>query len=105
MDAATIEKTKAEHPNVEILHLTAKDGSEVLAKIPQKKEMDMFRDLASSDKTKSRSPERLLRACVLHPVQEELGMLLDRRPGLVESWVGKLLEAAGITEEAEAKKL
>ena len=99
-----IDKAKAANPGRDIMLLSA-GGYEVVAKAPGTAEMNMFRDLIASEKTKPRATERLLRACVLHPSQEELGAMLEKKPGLVESFGGKLVEEAGITEEAEVKKL
>lgn len=104
VDAAVVERLKQSNPTAELLGL-AGAGFTVVAKSPAKKEMDLFRDVMFNEKTRARGMERLVRACILHPPMEEVTRIFDTKPGLVERWADKLLEAGGSNEEVQVKKL
>lgn len=104
IETATIEAIKTAKPTRDLLLLTG-GGYEAVAVVPQKAEMDLYRDLMFNDKTQARAAERLVRACIAHPGLEEVGEMLNKKPMLAEKWAKKLIAEAGDAEEVEAKKL
>ena len=103
MDAAVVDSLKAKYPAADLILLTSQ-SAEVVAKIG-KAEVDMFRELISTASTKARAMERFVRACIVHPSQDELLAILNKKPGLIEKWGEELLDEAGAAEEVERKKL
>lgn len=104
VDQDLVDKLKIANPDVQLLGLGS-DSATIVAKSPQKKEMDLFRDMMFNEKTRARGMERIVRACVLHPVGEELNRLIDGKPNLVEKWAEELLKSGGAEEEIQVKKL
>lgn len=88
----------------DIYELSAMDAS-VYVKAPSRPSVKRFFATISDDKRRFEALEQLLRDCVVDPSQDELDKLLDRKPGLVATFGGKLMELAGAQEEATFRTL
>lgn len=105
-----IDKLKAAHPGVELYALTASsaDGARsvsVIAKVPDRTRWMRFKEQASDKNRKALATESLVRDCVVYPVAAELDSVIEKRPGLVESFGAEIAALAGIEEVVVAKKV
>jgi hypothetical protein len=100
--AIDLEKLKSEHG---ALHEISHDGESVIVKSPNRATWKRFRAQAQDDGKRIIAMEELVRACVVHPERGELEGLLDRRPGLVETFGKALADLAGASDKAEKKAL
>jgi hypothetical protein len=100
--APDIGKLKAEHDD--IYRINVGDDS-FIVRPPTRTEYRRFITAASNDKKRAIALEDLCADCVLHPEPEQFRQLTDRKPGIPATIGNKLLEIAGVVEEAEAKKL
>jgi hypothetical protein len=103
LDPKTIDELKAKHGND--LHLLSHDGVEFIAKRPGPAQYRRFRRMASDERQRADAAETLLRDCVVHPDQQGIGTALGTRPGLVDTFGGKLLELAGADKDCEVRPL
>ena len=103
MDAKVIEELKAAHGSG--LHLIEHDGVEVVAKRPGGPQYRRWKQLTLDEKRRIDAGATLVRDCVVHPAAAELQALIDERPGLVDTFAGKLVELAGASQEATVTPL
>lgn len=99
-----IQATKNDHPGAE-LHMLEHGDEAVIVKVPNRSQWRRF-VAESSNKTPgaaSAAMENLLAQVTVWP--KSTADLYDRRPGLVETFAGKVSELAGLSSEASAKKL
>jgi hypothetical protein len=102
IDPSIIEDLKQKHGEI---HHLSHAGVDVVVKAPGRAEWKRFRALMADEKRRADSLETLLRDCIVHPDRSELDGILGRRPGLAETFGGKLVEIAGLSEGAEGKAL
>jgi hypothetical protein len=102
IDSAAIEDLKAKHGEV---HQLSHAGVEVIVRTPGRAQWKRFRALTADEKRRPDALETLLRDCLLYPSLSDLDAILDRRPGLAETFGGQLVELAGLSGEAEKKDL
>ncbi len=100
MDEVVINELKSRHPEVYIL--TAKGGESIAVRPPTDGEWGAFLD--DREKIGSRALKSLVRSCVLFPPEIEFLKLLDKRPALANVFGAKIMEIAGLEEEAQVKK-
>lgn len=101
---AEITAAKAEHPGAE-LHLLEHGDDAIVVRVPNRIQWRRF-ITESGTKTPgaaSNAMENILAAVTVWPKSSE--DLYNRRPGLVETFAGKVCELAGLASEATAKKL
>jgi hypothetical protein len=102
IDADTIEKLKAEHGEI---HLLRASGVEVVVKAPGRAQWKRFRAYVADERRRPDAVETLLRDCVVHPDAAALDAILEKRPGLAETFGNQVVELAGASGEAEKKAL
>lgn len=102
MTETDIQKLKAEHG---ALHQLDHAGEAVIVKSPNRATWKRFRSQAQDEAKRLIAMEELVRACVVHPERGELEAMLDRKPGLVESFGKVLAELAGAGTDVEKKAL
>ena len=105
-----LDKIKAAHPGIELYALIAAsaDGSRsvsVIVKVPDRARWIRFKEQAADKNRKALATESLVRDCVLHPGAAELDSMIEKRPGLVESFGAEIAALAGIEESVVAKKV
>lgn len=97
-----IEKLKAEHG--ELTQLTH-GPDEVIVRTPNRAQWKRFRAQIGNEKRRDDALELLLRDCVVHPEKADFDAMLDRRPGLAETFGAQVVELAGAVKEPEKKAL
>jgi hypothetical protein len=102
IDKSIIEGLKAEHGDVYLLE--AKEES-VVVTVPTRPQYRRFIEAAGKDNKRPHAMETLCRECVVYPNAETFDALLEKKPGLAATFSAKLLELAGVEDEAAAKKL
>jgi hypothetical protein len=99
-----IEAVKASNPGAD-LHLIEHGESAIVVRVPSRIQWRRF-IVESSNKTPGASSvamENILAAVTVWP--RSTADLYDARPGLVETFAGKVCELAGLASEASAKKI
>jgi len=76
----------------------------VYAKRPDRGAYKKFRAKSVNENTRADALEQLTRECIVHPTGADLMALFDAYPALADVFGAKVLESAGLTGEAEAKK-
>ena len=104
LDPAVVAKHKAAHAGEVHLLTTKKSGIQVLCKTPGEGEWARFLDERGDPKMKGRALRNLFLSCLLAPDPKEFYQVLGTKPALAEVFANELVEIAGATEEAEAKK-
>ncbi len=102
IDTSIIDDLKAK--NSEVFQLSHGDA-EVLVKGPTRPAWKRFRALAADEKRRSDALEQLLRDCLLYPSLEGLDAMLEKKPGLAETFGSRLVDIAGLSDEVEKKVL
>jgi hypothetical protein len=108
LDQATIDKLKKDNAGVELLHVSAPimgETYEAVLRTPGSGEWARFMAQNRDDARKAQSFAVLLAACRVWPDAPAFQVMLDKRPGLNETFGAKLTAAAGLAQEAEVKKL
>lgn len=103
----TLNRLRAAHPaSVELSILTAPSGESVVVRNITRGEWHRYRTKVSADERKRFDlSEQLLFSCIVHPEKMEVESILDRRPGLTETWFNGLMEVAGLSQHFEKKAL
>lgn len=101
-DIITAVKTK--HPGMELRMLSTEEAA-IIARCPSRGDYKRFRDMFLDPAKRSGALETLVYACTLHPPSEAVGAMLEKRPGLAETFGEKLASWAGLGQEAVEKKL
>jgi hypothetical protein len=108
MDAKFIEDLKAKHPGTELHKLGGTDEL-VIVKCPPGPIWDAMQDkVLDSNSTvaqKRAAAHNLVISCVVHPSREQLAELFEKKPGLLQTFMGQLSEIAGVNNQAKSEKL
>ncbi len=102
MDQATIDALKAKHG--EIYELSA-CGEIVIIRKPSKAAYNKYRTYLFDDERRHTAMETLLTDCVVDPDKESFFAIIDRLPGLAETFGSECARLAGNTKQVEVKKL
>lgn len=92
--ADVVADLKARFPERPLITLTA-HGHTVVATVPNLAQQEQYEAQVLDKARCGTAMEDLLRACIVYPAREELAAMLDRQPGLVESWYKPLRIQAG----------
>ena len=87
------------------LHKLEASEVSIVARPPTNAEYRRFRAKTADERTRPDALEELALSCLIHPSRAEFEKILQRKPALADVFGAKLLEIAGITGEADAKKL
>lgn len=98
-----IQKLKAEHGDD--LYILEACGHEVVVRAPSRPEWKRFRAAQADPAKRIDAQEQLLRGCCVAPGSGDLSALLEKRPGLAETFGIELTEIAGLAEKATSRKL
>ena len=104
IDATTIDDLKARHGDVLTL-LTSGRGDEVIVRNPKPAECERWRAQVGDPQKRHLATPALFKSIVVYPEGEALAALLARQPLLPEEFAEAVVELAGLTGEATAKKL
>jgi hypothetical protein len=108
MDAKLIEELKAKHPADE-LHRLGGTKEIVVVKCPSaplwEAMQDKVLDAKSTQPQRRAAAHNLLISCVVFPSAEKVAELLERKPGLLQTFTNQLSEIAGVDNEARSEKL
>ena len=105
IDAATLADLKAKHGD--IVHLKRavdEEQFEAVFRYPTRVEYRKFKTEAGDEETKVTALETLVIACCVHPDGPAFSAMLDRRPGLIDSFGNGLARKAGLGEAKVVKK-
>lgn len=100
IDEASIQALKAKHGEVYLL--SAKTGEQIAVRVPNDGEWAAFID--QREKTGARALKALVLMTALHPGDTDVRKMIDARPGLSQIFGARIMEIAGMAEEAELKK-
>jgi hypothetical protein len=109
-DPKLVEELKAKYPD-DVHQLGMPSGIEavVLVRTPPSEAWDRLQDRVMDPKatqaTKRAAARNILMDALLYPSRDELGALLDRKPGLVQTLSNQLTTIAGVDNEQTAEKL
>ena len=87
------------------LHVLSHDGVEIVVKRPGKAEYRRFRHMTLDERRKEDAAETFVRDCTVLPDAKALAAEFEVRPGLIDTFAGKLIELAGTAKECEAVPL
>lgn len=107
IDPQIIEKLKAAHPDLHLLQ-HKEDGevvAEVIVKRPPPDVFRKFRAMLRNPARKDEAPEQLVRDCCLYPDPAALAEIFRVRVGLIDTFAGKLIDLAGLSEDCESVPL
>jgi hypothetical protein len=102
-----LNRLRAAHPaSVDLTVLTAPSGESVVVRNVTRAEWNRFRTkTAADDRKRFDLSEQLLFSCIVHPEKLEVESMLDRRPGLTETWFNGLMDVVGLARDLEKKAL
>jgi predicted ATP-grasp superfamily ATP-dependent carboligase len=99
IDPKTIAELKSKHGDIYVL---SSKGSEVVVRGPTDAEWGAYLD--EREKRGARASKMLVLTCAVHPDEDAVRTLLDRKPALAQIFGARVLEIAGMEEEATVKK-
>lgn len=102
MTPEKIEELKAKYGE---LHVLEHQGNEVIVTAPNRPTWKRFRSQILDDRKHDIALEELVRACVVYPDRATFDALLDKKPGLVETFGKAVTELAGSGGNPEKKAL
>jgi hypothetical protein len=101
-----IAKLKQAHPDAELsLIKDDNSGAEVVVKTPSEPEWRRFRSMSSDENQRAMALRVLVIACVVQPPPDAFAEMLERKPGLAETFGSKLVEIAGVSLATTVTKL
>ena len=95
-------KVKQENPGAEVYQLSAGPHA-ILVRSPSDAIWAAFQD--AKEKGGTRALKQLVLDCVLHPSADEVRSIFEKKPALANTWGVKLMDIAGLEEEAQVKKV
>jgi uncharacterized protein YihD (DUF1040 family) len=99
-----ISELKAKH-GVDELRLLEACGESVLIRKPNRGEYQRFRAKLAAEATRDSALEQLVRTVIVYPPPPDFSAMLERLPGLAETFGDEVLELVGVTKKLEAKKV
>jgi hypothetical protein len=100
-----IDKVRAAHGGLELKLLTAEDGTQVIAKAPNRGEWKRYRSMINDPAQRASAYEALFFGCVVYPTGGQLTALIEGRPGYCETFGERLAAWSGAGQEVTEKKL
>jgi hypothetical protein len=109
-DPKLVEELKAKYPDA-VFQLGMPKGVDavVLVRTPPTEAWDRLQDRVmdprATQASKRAAARNILMDVLLYPSRDDLGALLDRTPGLVQTLSNQLTEIAGVDNDASPSKL
>lgn len=103
IDQSIIERLKGQHGRE--LHVIECEGREVIVKPVSRAAYSIFKEMAVDPDRKAKAGDELFYSVCVYPEGEQLEKMIDERPFLLTHFSGKVIELAGASEKATAKKL
>lgn len=102
-----LDELKAEHGEIYLIRHPDGEFPPVIVKKPSKTEYNRFKSEASHDRkaVADKAVTGFFNRHVVYPARGDLDVILEQYPALEDAYGKKLLELAGMVENAEAKKL
>lgn len=108
-DPKLVEELKAKYGDIHLLGMPKGVDGIVIVRTPTPEMWDRLQDRAmdprATQATKRAAARNILIDVLVHPGREELGALLDRKPGLVQTLSNQLTAIAGVDNDVTAEKL
>jgi hypothetical protein len=108
IDAKLLAELRQKHPDAE-LHRLGGTTELVVVKTPSAEAWDAMQDRVLDPKTtsagKRAAAHNLLVSCLVHPDRGSFTALLDKRPGLLQTFANQLSGIAGVDNDAVPEKL
>ena len=102
IDPKVIEELKAKHGEIYRLeHL----GHEVVVRLPSSPEWLRFKEMQADEGRRSKAPAQLVRDTCVFPDAQSLEVMLNKYPGLADTFAGEVAEVAGLSKKAQREKL
>lgn len=105
IDPKTIVELKSKHGDIYILSskvAKGSDGYEVVVRGPTDAEWGAYLD--EREKHGARAMKMFVLTCAVHPDEDAVRMMFDKKPGLAQVFGARLLEIAGMEADATVKK-
>jgi hypothetical protein len=105
MDQEIAAKVKAEYTGTRELNWAThpKLPDWIIFQVPTRAELRMY--FSKQGENIANAQQFILDACVIWPAKADLAASIDAHPGLASTWVGEIIEAAGISSGAQQGKL
>lgn len=97
MDKTLIEDLKAKNQGMD-LHRLVCAGLEIVVKVPGEVEWRKFQVASRDERRRLEAPTKLVYDCLVFPDAQALSAAVAKRPGLITSFAGKLVDLAGVAE-------
>jgi hypothetical protein len=104
LDEQIVEQLKVANAGVPLTMLTAQGESIVVRPVPRPA-WKRFRAAVDGGTRMNDNLELLLLDCLVYPDRQAFTTLLERKPGLAETFGHRLAREAGYAAEVDAKKL
>lgn len=103
---AEVEALKTKHVGADLRLLRNEDHDmEIVCKVPPPGEWTRFRSMQQDDAQAPIALRTLLFSCVVKPTPDEFRGVVDRLPGLAETFGGELVKIAGVSRATSSSKL
>lgn len=99
------EKLKSEHAGSELRKIALKSGDDVVVRSPSRPEWTRMQDESVDEKKRAAAMRAIVRSCVVFPSKEEFLVMLDRKPGLIETLLPIVHELGGVEDAAQGGAL
>lgn len=100
--AEILDQLQAKHQDVAIL---SANDEVIVVRPPTRPEYKRFRARSVDVNMRADAVEELTKSVLLYPDRTGFDVILDKKPALADVFGAKVLELAGLTQEAEVKKL
>lgn len=97
------EKLKAQHGD--IYSVSAPSGEMVVVRMPDRALWKRFRSHMADERRRIDALENLVRGCVVHPDAPTFDAMLEKKPGLAETFGAAVVDLAGMAQDSEKKAL
>jgi len=109
-DPKLVEELKAKHgDDIHLLAMPKGIDGIVIVRTPTATEWDRLQDRIMDPRattaSKRAATQNILMDVLIHPSRAELGSLLERKPGLVQTLSNQLVGIAGVDPDASSEKL
>lgn len=97
-----IEALKAQHGDI---HELTAAGVSVIVKAPSRGAWKRFRTSAQNERNRANAVGNLLLDCLVWPDHQTFEQILEKQPGLEDTFAAEVVEIAGAAEATTRKKL